>query len=88
MYSLQITPLLQKRLRKIFKRNRHQHELIFKKVEEVLQNPNYYKNLRAPLNELKRVHINSHFVLTFSVDENTKTITLEDFDHHDIIYRN
>ena len=57
-----------------------------KKAEEIIQNPDYYKNLRAPLQNWKRVHIDRHFVLTFSVDEETKTITLEDFYHHDNIY--
>jgi YafQ family addiction module toxin component len=87
MYSLDIKPLLRKKLRKIFKRNRLQHEIIFKKVAEILQNPQHYKNLRAPMQFLKRVHIDSSFVLTFSVDESTKTITLEDYDHHDNIYQ-
>ncbi|MBI4176613.1 MAG: hypothetical protein HY518_05385 [Candidatus Aenigmarchaeota archaeon] len=44
-------------------------------------------NLRAPLQHLRRVHINTHFVLTFSIDEKTRTVILEDFDHHDNIYR-
>lgn len=33
----------------------------------------------------KRVHIDKHFV--FSVDEDCKTVTLEDFDHHNNIYK-
>jgi len=57
-----------------------------KKAEEILQNPQHYKNLRAPLQHLKRVHVADHFVLIFSVDENTKKVCLEDFDHHDKIY--
>jgi mRNA-degrading endonuclease RelE of RelBE toxin-antitoxin system len=39
------------------------------------------------LNLWKRVHIDKHFVLVFFVDENNKTVTLEDFDHHDNIYK-
>ena len=57
-----------------------------KKAQEIVINPQHYKNLRAPLQHLKEVHIDAHFVLTFSVDENTKTVTLEDFDHHDKIF--
>jgi YafQ family addiction module toxin component len=87
MYSLIIQPSLRKKLRRIFKRNRLQHEIIFKKVAEILQNPHHYKNLRAPMQFLKRVHIDSSFVLTFSVDENTRTVTLEDYDHHNNIYQ-
>jgi len=36
----------------------------------------------------KRVHINKHFVLTFSIDKEKKIVMLEDFDHHDKIYKN
>ncbi len=61
--------------------------MIMKKAAEISKNPHRYKNLRAPLNQWKRVHIDKHFVLAFSVDEKTKTVTLEDFDHHDKIYK-
>lgn len=88
MYSLFIKPELDKKLEKLHKKNRKQYEIIMKKAQEIVQNPQHYKNLRAPLQELKEVHIDSHFVLTFSVDENTRIVTLEDFDHHDRIFRN
>jgi len=87
MYSLEIKPELDRKLAKIFKKNRKQYEIIMKKTEEVVRNPQHYKNLRAPLQHLKEVHIDKHFVLTFSVDENIKTVTLEDFDHHDKIFK-
>lgn len=61
-------------------------EIIAKKVEEITQNPNRYKNLRYDMKDYKRVHIDKHFILIFSVNENSKTITLEDYDHHDNIY--
>ncbi len=87
-YSLSIKPSLDAELQKLSKRNKKQFEIIMKKAEEILLNPQHYKNLRAPLQKWKRVHIDKHFVLAFSVDENTKTVILEDFDHHDNIYRN
>jgi len=86
MYSLSIKPELDKKLAKLHKKNKKQFDIIMKKAEEIIQNPDHYKNLRAPLQHWKRVHIDRHFVLTFSVNEETKTITLEDFDHHDNIY--
>jgi len=87
MYTLAIRPELDRKLSKLVKKNRKQYEFIMKKSEEILKNPQRYKNLRKPLQYLKRVHIDKHFVLVFSVDENTKTITLEDFDHHDKVYK-
>lgn len=85
-YSYILKEKLDKKLSLLFKKNRNIYEIIMKKIEEILKNPNHYKNLKAPLNHLKRVHINTNFVLLFSVDENTKTIYFEDFDHHDNIY--
>lgn len=61
--------------------------IIRKKVAWLRQNPHACKNLRRPLQRWKRVHIDGSFVLCFSVDDEEKTITLEDFDHHDRIYR-
>ena len=86
MYALDIKSALDKKLGKLAKKSKKQYEIIMKKVSEVLENPQHYKNLRAPLQFLKEVHIDSHFVLTFSVDETTKTVTLEDYDHHDTIF--
>ena len=88
MYFLDIKPELDKKLEKLYKKNRKQYEIIMKKAQEIVQNPQHYKNLRAPLHHLKEVHIDKHFVLTFYVDENTKTVTLEDYDHHDKIFQN
>ena len=86
MYSLSIKPELDKKLEKLHKKNKKQYEIIMKKAEEIVQNPQHYKNLRGSLQHLKEVHIDRHFVLTFSVDENTKVVTLEDYDHHDKIF--
>ncbi len=88
MYLLEIRPSLKKKLTKLAKKNPTQAEIIAKKSEEIIQNPHRYKNLRAPLNNWKRVHIAKHFALTFSIDEDSKTVILEDYDHHDNIYSN
>ena len=86
-YSLEINPELDKKLDKIYKKDRKRYEIIMKKTEEIIVNPQHYKNLRVPLQHLKRVHIDKHFVLVFYVDVNNKKVILEDFDHHDKIYK-
>ena len=86
MYSLSIKPSLDKKFSKLASKDRKQLENVYKKIDEILLNPQHYKNLKKPLENWKRVHVGS-YVLTFSVDENTKTVTLEDYDHHDKIYR-
>ncbi len=87
MYSLAIKPELDRKLAKLVKKNKKQYEIIMKKVKEVLQSPQRYKNLRKPLQNWKRVHIDKSFILAFSVNENKRLVTLEDYDHHDKIYK-
>ncbi len=72
---------------KLGTKNPKQAEIIAKKSEEIVIDPHRYKNLKTPLNHWKRVHIDKHFVLTFSMDEDTRTIILEDYDHHKKIYK-
>ena len=86
MYNFEVKPYLQKILKKLAKRNPKLVMNITMKFEEIIQNPQHYKNLRRPLQHLKRVRITKNFVLTFSVDETKKTVTFEDYDHHDNIY--
>ena len=87
MYKLKIKPNADKIFKKMMRREREQLERINEKIKEILQDPSHYKNLRWPLEDWKRVQI-GHFVLAFSVDENTNTVTIEDYDHHDNIYKN
>jgi len=86
MYRLAVKPDADRIFAKLARKNPKQLEIIYKKIDEILENPQHYKNLRRPLQNWKRVHIDGPFVLTFSVDENTKTVTIEDYDHHDKIY--
>ncbi len=81
-----IRPSVKRIFSKLSKKNRKQLQTINKKIKEILKNPNTYKNLRRPLQHLKRVHIDKSFVLVFSVDEKNKIVTIEDYDHHDKIY--
>jgi YafQ family addiction module toxin component len=86
-YTLTVNPKLSKLLSKLYMKNRKQYDIIMKKAAEVCENPHHYKNLKSPKNHLKRVHIDSHFVLVFEVDNNFRRVHLEDYDHHDNIYK-
>ena len=87
MYSIAVRPALDRTLARMAKKNRQRYEAVLRKVEEIVQNPHRYKNLRAPLQHWKRVHVEKHFVLTFSIDEEKKVVILEDFEHHDKAYK-
>lgn len=87
MYSYEFRKSVERILAKLAKKNPKQLLIIEKKAKEVCRNPHHYKNLRKPMQHLKRVHIDNSFVLVFSVDEKNKLVIFEEYDHHDRIYR-
>ena len=87
MYELYIKPAVDRTFAKLAKKDRKQLEIIYSKLAEVVLDPHRYKNLRAPLNAWKEVHIDSHFVLAFSINERLKRVEIEDYDHHDKIFK-
>lgn len=86
MYILETRKNVNEIFKKLTKKNPKQMEIITKKLQEILENPHKFKTLHAPLAGKRRVHFGS-FVLLFSIDENRKTVVLENYDHHDKIYR-
>jgi mRNA-degrading endonuclease RelE of RelBE toxin-antitoxin system len=73
-------------MKKLFKKNPETRERIIKKINEIINSDvEHYKNLRKPLQHLKRVHIGEK-VLVFSFDKTNRIITFENFDHHDRVY--
>lgn len=87
MYSYLLRKNVEKVFFRIVKKNPKQLEIIEKKINEIRKNPYHYKNLKNPLQHLKRVHIDKSFVLAFSIDEKNKTVIIEEYDHHDNIYK-
>lgn len=82
--------ILKAKMKKLFKKNRKTYEILMKKIEEISKSDEltieHYKNLKHDLKDLKRVHIDKSFVLTFKYDRKKKFILFTDFDHHDEIY--
>jgi YafQ family addiction module toxin component len=87
MYKLFVRKSVETIFLKLAKKNPKQLEIIHKKINGIRENPQHYKNLKKPLQHLKRVHIDSNFVMLFSVDETSKTVIIEDYNHHDNIYK-
>ena len=87
MYELQVRESTEKTLRKMIKKNRKLLEILDKKINEIRINPTKFKPLRAPMQGYWRVHIAGSYVLTYSIDEKNKIVILEDFDHHDNVYK-
>lgn len=86
MYSIVNTARIDSIFKKMSNKNPGQLEAITKKLEEVVENPHRFKPLSNVMKGLRRIHF-GNFVLVYSIDEKNKTVILEDFDHHDKIYR-
>lgn len=82
IYSEEIT----KKMSKLKKKDKKHYTTIRKKMDQILANPQHrYKDLHYSMKGIKRVHI-GHFVLVFVIDHTKKTVSFEDYDHHDTIY--
>ncbi len=88
-FTYKLSEELEAKVKTLVKRDKALSERIFKKINEVISRDSetieFYKNLRFPLQEFKRVHIKP-FVLTFRVYKDENFIAFDDFDHHDNIY--
>jgi mRNA-degrading endonuclease RelE of RelBE toxin-antitoxin system len=84
-YNLVFSDVFTSSVKRIKKKDKKLYDSIKRKANEIVNDPHRYKNLRYDMSGLSRVHIGS-FVLSFSIDEETQTVTLEDFEHHDNAY--
>ena len=81
MYKLELRQIVDKIFLKFSKKNKNILKIIEKKIKYILENPYIFKPLKYPLQNIRRVHIDKSFVLLYSIDENRKTIIIENFDH-------
>lgn len=88
MHKFSVEDDLKEKFIKLCKRDKNTYEILMKKIEEILtcDDVDHYKNLRAPLQEFKRVHIKGPFIMTFKYLESEDKVVFYDFDHHDKIY--
>jgi len=86
MYVLEVRGHVDKIFKKLAKRNPNQMKVITEKINDILEDPHRFKPLHYPLVGMRRVHFGS-FVLTYSIDEARKSVVLEDYEHHDKVYR-
>ncbi|MEK6981865.1 MAG: type II toxin-antitoxin system mRNA interferase toxin, RelE/StbE family [Candidatus Micrarchaeota archaeon] len=85
MYSLEIEEKVDRIFSKM--KNKLRLEIIDKKIQQILENPQRFKPLRSNMHGLREVHIDKSFVLLYVIDEPTKTVRIVDFDHHDNVFR-
>ncbi len=86
MYSLEVRESVDRIFSKLAKRDLKKMRIIEKKIKQICEKPLHLKPLRAPMQHLRRVHVDKSFVLTYSVNEKNKVVIIEDYDHYDKIY--
>lgn len=86
MYKLAVKERLDKKFKRLQKKDKEMLGLINRKVQDILEDPYRFKPLRKPLQNKRRVHVGGSFVLVYEINEKEKIVTLFDFDHHDNIY--
>ncbi len=87
MYKLAVKESLDRKFKKLKKKDKATLVLIERKVQQILDDPYRFKPLRKPLQNKRRVHVAGSFVLIYEINEAQHTVTFLDFDHHDNIYK-
>jgi len=86
MYKDLYSEEIAKKLAKLKKKDPVEYSQVRDKMDSILANPSHsYKFLTHDMKGLNRIHL-GHFVLVFSIDHRGKTVSFEDYDHHDNIY--
>ena len=86
-YRFEIKPKLEKKLKKIEKKDPVMFKAVREKIKEIIKKPHHYKPLRYDSKGLRRVHLEKSFVLVFEIEEEEKMVRFLDLGHHDEIYR-
>ena len=86
MYTIENSDKIDKIFRKLSRKNPQEFEAITKKLAELAEDPHRFKPLSNVMKGFRRVHF-GNFVLIFLIDEQRMTVVLEDYEHHDKVYR-
>jgi len=86
-YIFDIKPKLDKKLKKIKKKDPMLFKVARDEIEEIIKIPHHYKPLRYDLKGLRRVHLEKSFVLVFEFEEAENMVRFLDLNHHNEIYR-
>ncbi|MCF8012926.1 addiction module toxin RelE [Candidatus Woesearchaeota archaeon] len=91
MFKYDLTDSLRKKLKVLSKKDKSLAINFKKKLIEIInkdkESINTYKNLKAPLNNCKRIHLTSNFILLFEVDIINNKIIFIEITHRDYAYK-
>lgn len=69
MYKLAVKESLDKKFKRLQKKDKEMLRLINRKVQDILEDPYRFKLLRKPLQNKRRVHVGGSFVLIYEINE-------------------
>ena len=69
MYKLAVKESLDKKFKKLQKKDKEMLRLINRKVQDILEDPYRFKPLRKPLQNKRRVHVGGSSVLGYEINE-------------------
>lgn len=84
-YRIDISETLERKFRKLCKKNNSLFIACRKKITEIIENPHHYKHLKYE--DRFRVHVGGSFVMTFRVFDKDQAVLFLDIEHHDKAYR-
>lgn len=85
-HAIQLESKLERNLRKLKNKDRKTYDRVISKIIELSHNPYSGKPLRSILKGKWRVHIGP-FILLYQIDEEHKTLTFLEFEHHNNAYK-
>lgn len=85
-YDLSVHEKVDKEFKKLEKKDKELLKKVYKKLNQILENPYRYKPLKGDLHGSRRVHIGS-YVLIYETYEREKIVMVIRFAHHDRIYK-
>lgn len=91
MFTYEFTKKLRKQLTKLSQKDKVLSQIFFRKFAEVVNRDIHsihtYKNLRSPLNDLKRIHLTDNFILLFKYYPERGHILFTKISHWDGAYK-
>ena len=86
MHILEIKPTADKAFTKLAKKDKEQLKRVNAKISQILENPYHFKPLRKPQDGSRRAHVGS-FVIVFEIYEDSQTVSIYDYEHHNKVYK-
>lgn len=91
MFEFSSTSVFDKKFKLMLKKDKVLANATKNKIKEIVsqntQTIDIYKNLKKPLQDMKRIHITGQYILLFKVYKENNMILIVDILHRDVAYK-